>query len=490
MKKFFAILTAFSAIAFSCTDGLDPEIYGVLRPGAFPGTEAEYELYTLNLYAPFQSRWGFNEGGTKYTFFSPEEGHVQMFDAPTDLMPPFANWGNGGVFFDAKSRGDFAPLIAQGRDRSHFEKVRLVTKATTVIGDLEKATVFKTEANKKFLLAEAKMARGWTMWFLLQMFGPVPVILDPADANNPAALADMTKPSRQEFINAIVDDLNFAADNLPVVAKDYGRFNKGLALTVLMRLYMNEKDFANAETVGRKILTLGYSLVEDYTSLFKIETERNTETIWAISVDTRSQGRGSEGNFNAFYKYCRWSDYPQMSGWDMVFSATWDFYDSFDPADERRTLLQDSYGTHDRTDLPGAVINKYPPQNLDQTYQGNDIPVARYADVLLMLAEAINENNNGPTQEAIDLVNEVRDRAEIADLSAGDTANKTAFNDAILQERAWELYFEGVRLFDLKRHGKWPSALVGIAGKNAGPATIPIPAYAVSDGVEQNPEYQ
>ena len=105
------------------------------------------------------------------------------------------------------------------------------------------------------------------------------------------------------------------------------------------------------------------------------------------------------------------------------------------------------------------------------------------------LAEAINENNNGPTQEAIDLINEVRDRAEIGPLPGGDTSSKETFNDAILRERAWELYFEGLRFFDLRRHDKWESAVGAVSGKDPGPALFPIPQYAVDDGCAQNAEY-
>jgi hypothetical protein len=488
MKKILIIAISVLLLATtSCKEGLEPEIYGSLSPLTFPSNAREYELYTLDLYVPFTSRWSFEEGGTKYTFFSPEEGHIQMFDAPTDIMTIFTAWGNGGVFWDAKSRGNFIPLVSQSRNRSHFEKVRLVTKATRIISDLEKATVFSDDASKNKLIAEAKMARGWIMYFLLELYGTVPVILDPAKVGDPIAESDLTRPSRQVYVSAIESDLTFAADHLPVNPEEYGRFNKGHALTVLMRLYLNEKDFQNAEATGRKIQTLGYSLVDDYTSLFREATEKNSETIFAISVDPISQGRASDGNFNAFFRYTLPSDFPENPGWapSGVFSAPWQFYDSFHPADERRSLLIASYGTKARENMPGAVINKYPAEG-SNAYQGNDIVVSRYADVLLMLAEAINENNNGPTTEAISLVNQVRTRASIGDLSAEDTSSKAAFNAAILRERSWELYFEGYRLQDLRRHGKWQSAVSAITGKQPGPDVYPIPQYAVDDGVVQN----
>lgn len=493
MKNIFLLLTILALVTTSCDDGLEPQLFGTLNPTTFPSTESEYELYTLDLYKPFMLKWGFEENGFKIGFFGPEEGIIQMFDAPTDLMIPFTAWGNGAVFFESKSRGDFAPLVGQGRDRSHFEKTRLVTKATQTIKSLESATLFTDESFQRKLIGEAKMARGWMMYYMLQLYGPVPVIVDPELVGNPEAEADLTIPSRDVYVAQVAEDLRYAADNLPKNPTEYGRFNKGNALVVLMRLYLNEKDFGNAESVGREIQDLGYKLVDDYSSLFKEATEVNTETIYAVSCDPTSQGRAQDGSFNPYSYYTHPTDFPIKPGWAWpgVFTATWEFYDTFDPTDSRRELLIDTYSppgyTMDRSNMAGPVISKYHVGGTG-AYQGNDFVISRYADVLLMLAEAINENNNGPTQEAIDMVESIRERANISDpsLSSADTASKEAFNDAILRERSWELYFEGFRLLDLRRHNKWPQAVQGIAGKTPGSSIYPFPQYALDDGLTQN----
>ena len=143
--------------------------------------------------------------------------------------------------------------------------------------------------------------------------------------------------------------------------------------------------------------------------------------------------------------------------------------------------------------MRGAIIIKYPDDDAT-AFQGNDIPVLRYADVLLMMAEAIN-GQTGPTTEAIGFVNEVRARAGIGDLPASSTASAEAFATAILQERAWELYFEGYRRIDLMRFGKWNEYLQA-AGKTANPAGangyFPIPQYVLTAGggkISQNAGY-
>jgi len=492
MKRIIKYISVIAILIFfsGCKEGLDPVFYGSLNPTIFPSTESEYEAYMLESYIPFTFRWGYGQNGNwYYTFFSPEEGVVPLYDFPTDLLSVFTAWGDGATFWDSKSRGNFIPLTAQDPSHSHFEKTRFVTRMTKTIADLESTDVITDENFRKQLVGEAKVARGWTMLFLLQLYGPVPVIVNPEQVGNVDAEGDLTRPNRSDFVNWIVSDLEYAAENIAKVAPDYGRFNKGLALALLMRLYMNEKDFVKAEAVGRQITGMGYNLVDDYASLFKEATERNNETIFAISCDPTSQGRGTDGNFNSFV----WNIYPDGRSWGHVYAASWKFYDSFDPNDDRRKLLLGTYtsadGTvYDRTNMIGAVIEKFPPEG-PNAYQGNDFPVVRYADVLLLLAEAINENSNGPTQEAIDLVNMVRERANLEGLSNSDTGSKQAFNDAILSERGWELYFEGHRLPDLIRHGKWPSALEGIPGKNPGPSIFPLPQYAVLEGLVQNDGY-
>jgi hypothetical protein len=498
MKKILAASVAALALS-SCTDGLEPQIYGTLSPSNFPSTEAEYELYTLEVYKPFQAKWGYQDLAWQNNFFSYEHGYIQLFEASTDLLEEFPTWGG---FFEFYSKANFDFMRAMGRE-SHFEKVRFITRTTKIIDDLEKATVV-SDAKKSQLIAEARMARGWAMYFLLHMYGPVPVITDPALIGT-SAEAELVRPSREAFVNQIAEDLIFAADNLPQNPAEYGRFNKGLALGTLMRLYLNERNFQDAEEVGREIMSMGYALVTDYKSLFREATEKNTETIFAISCDPTADGTEQKGNMNAYSWYTYPTGFPGITqsegGWawpDGAFTATWEFYDSFDPADKRRELLIDHYTPswggaeiNRASGMAGPVIMKYPDEG-PGPFQGNDLPILRLADVMLMLAEAINENNAGPTQEAIDLVNEVRAKhGGLAGLAPEATASREAFNDAILQERAWDLFFEGVRKIDLIRHGKWESALQAV-GKNPGPELFPLPEYAIIDSngkLTQTPGY-
>ena len=491
MKKYILNIVLLISI-LSCKEGLEPEIYGSLTPLNFPQTESEYELYMLDVYKPFTSKWSFSDGGISHPlFWGYENGDVMLNDSPTDLMAVSGHQSN----FREVSNANFAVFKFEGTNKSHIEKIRFITKITQIIENINEATTID-EGVKNKLVAEARAARGILMYHLLTFYGPVPVILDASEIGTEAE-KDLTRPERSTYVGYIVEDLNFAANNLEKSPSEYGRFNKGLALTYLMRTYLNEKDWANAEGVGREIQGMGYSLVNDYRSLFVPETERNTETIYAISTDVSANGSGALGNMNAYTWYEYPSDFPginQQGGWlspNGFWPASWEFYDSFDPLDKRRELLIPEYiainsrggvpagGIRDRSNMSGPVFMKYPDVESSSFAHGNDIPLARFADVMLMLAEAIN-NQDGPTSEAISLVNEVRTKhGGIDNLSASATASKEAFNDAILQERAWDLYFEGYRRVDLIRFGKWEEALQSV-GKPVGPALFPIPEYKIA----------
>ncbi|GAC1586511.1 MAG: RagB/SusD family nutrient uptake outer membrane protein [Chitinophagaceae bacterium] len=501
MKKIFLLTLAVAVIVMSgCKKNFEPKLLGSLSPANFPQTEADFESYTMEVYKPFQAKWQYMNGTqAEFAIHGYEFSIVQMFDAPTDIMEKFVDWGG---FFTGFSTANFDFMKSMSRGKNHFEQIRFVTRITKIIGDLENAGAVSS-ANKNLWLGEAKMARGWLMYYLLHMYGPVPVILDPAKIGTEAEY-DLTRPARANYVAAIASDLRFAADNLPQSPAVYGRFNKGLALTVLMRLYLNEKDWQKAESAGREIAAMGYSLVNNYKDLFRTATERNSETIFALSVDASADGGDAKGNMNA-WTYYTLGDCPgitQKGGWAQAFSATWKFYDSFDTLDKRRKMFITSYTSlwdgkfKDRTNgLKGPVILKYPDEENTSFAHGNDIPLARYGDVMLMLAEAIN-NQNGPTAEAIGLVNDVRAKhGGIGGLVPADVASKDAFNDAILRERGYDLFMEGQRKMDLVRHGKWQSALQAV-GKTPPPAAsnffFPIPQYALdaSNGkLTQTPGY-
>jgi starch-binding outer membrane protein, SusD/RagB family len=513
MKQIKFIITLITSMALldGCQKNFDPQLYGTLAPANFPSTQSDFESYTMEVYKPFQAHWQYVNGTEpEYCIHGYEYSIVQMFDGSTDLLLPFTAWGG---FFQNFSTANFAPLLNDASSKCHFEQLRFITRITQIISDLEKTTVLSSDEQKE-LIAEAKMSRAWLMYYLLNMYGPLPVILDPTKIGTDAEY-DLTRPARTDYVSWTAADLTAAATDLPQVAQNYGRFNKGLALTVLMRLQMNEKDYTDAEVTGRKLLNLGYSLVPNYMDLFTVGTQKNSENIFSLTCDPTADGTDSKGNMNAWPKYCLGNcpdpgqanlPISQQGGWAQVYQAPWSFYDSYAATDTRRQMFITSYTpvgggaiVNESNGLLGAVVRKYP--STDQGapgYVGNDIPLARYADVLLLLAEAINHNSSGPTAEAIGFVNQVRERAQIPDLPAADVSSMQAFDDAILRERGWELFFEGQRKMDLVRHDKWTSTLQAVNKANNPIVNgklqdlFPVPLYAIQAGkgtLTQTPGY-
>ena len=297
--------------------------------------------------------------------------------------------------------------------------------------------------------------------------------------------------------------------------KNYGRFTAGLAHTVLLKLYMLTKQWDKAEAEGRELMKpeYGFELVPEYKDIFTLANEKNPEIIWACQCAKGYQEHKwqphvlpNDYNFTSYLdKMTKWNGYK----------ISWDFMQTFDPADRRLLTIAYEYTSKDgvvhneKNDRPdpsaqlylGAVPLKY---EFDPDCTGEDSQIDwiiyRYADVLTLTAEAIVRNKNAVTQEAVDLLNEVRTRSlpgkgySLQDLNSVDK-----FLKAVLDERGWELYFEGNRRQDLIRYGLFVEAIKKKA-QSMGKQTLvdedryrfPIPQDIIDEGqgiIKQNPGY-
>ena len=136
------------------------------------------------------------------------------------------------------------------------------------------------------------------------------------------------------------------------------------------------------------------------------------------------------------------------------------FVESFNPEDDRKQAVIEQYQNRGgnmvdlRTTPDNSRSLKFWDNNQVGNFSGADFPFIRYADILLSRAEALNEIN-GPTQEALDLVNEVRTRSIDDPYTMSDAGSTEALRGIILEERGWEFYSEGKRREDLVRHNKF-----------------------------------
>lgn len=510
----------------SCENNFDPQIYGSLRPGNYPSTESEYESYMMTCYTPFTTTWVYNigSGGNQHSFYIPEGGILRMFEATSDAMAP---WTIGG--WDQwlqLSRANFTDCIYYWRggvgenNPNHYQKLSEITRFTEIIGTLEKAsTDVMTETRRNELVGEARLCRGLMMYYMLHIYGPLPVILNPDDVFNEEALQQMERPTLQQMVEWITADLEFATNNMQESTAEKGRYTADYARFCLMRHCLNEGSYMNGYYQKSldmyQALTGKYSLFQTgtnpYLDQFKNANKFNSETIMAVSCDASADGSTKSGNFNPFsWLSLPWDIskvdnsgnptpfYLQGGGWNQYYNVSPKFYNTYDPADKRRSAIITEYWVNNggnpatwkrsASDIGvgwnGYIIYKYPIETATP-FQGTDIPLARWADVLLMFAETeVRKSNAAPTSAAIGAVNEVRHRAGLGDLSALETASAEAFLDAILKERGHELLYEGCRKIDLIRFNKYARMTAKSKGVIPTHQYMPLPNYAVEQAAK------
>ncbi|HEX2205084.1 MAG TPA: RagB/SusD family nutrient uptake outer membrane protein [Longimicrobium sp.] len=327
------------------------------------------------------------------------------------------------------------------------------------------------------IVAEARFLRAYHYFNLVRLFGGVPLVL-----NETKSLEDVRKPrsTEAEVYQAILADAEAAAAALPVsyTGNDRGRATRGAALALAAKAHLQfgavagggAAAFQAAEARAREVMALGvYSLLPSYASVFAQSNENNAEVVFDIQ-NTRSPGAGGHmcDQFAPRPQPSQ-SDFPWCDSQNPSFIAEWPFFYSYHPTDTRRaatwllTYTKKS-GTTVSWDSTATAVNAYgsagpiPHKYMDKTpgsQDGAEEPnfiLIRYADVLLTLAEAINENA-GPTSEAYGFVDAVRQRANVPKLTPG--LSKTAFRDSLFLERRFELAMEGHGHFDSQRNWAW-----------------------------------
>ena len=374
-----------------------------------------------------------------------------------------------------------------------------VRDANIVLDNL--AGVNAPDAIKKQFAAEARFLRAYSYAQLYNWYGPVPLR---TASLTPKDLARATDEQMKTFIET---ELNAALPDLPAPGKEpaYGRATKGAALATLAKFFLNTKQWQKAADAAQAVVDLNYySLFPSFSGLFRVENEGNKEMI--VVVPCISQGNYGH-SIMAGTLPVGFLSTPQIPGfvWTTAMSnfATQDrlrtaFVNTIGAKDVRGQLVVKSY-----VNTAGATINlmntpdnarsfKYWDNSTLGNDSGTDIPLIRYADILLTRAEALNELG-GPTPQALALVNQVRTRAGLDILPPVDVASMTTLRDAILRERGWEFITEGKRREDLIRQGKFISGALARGITVAAPKHLlfPIPQSEIdaNRAAIQNPGY-
>ena len=365
---------------------------------------------------------------------------------------------------------------------------------------------------------ELRALRAFYYYLLLDMFGNVPLSTDFNDTTLPGT------SDRQEVYDFVVSELEAA---IPTLSEDagsatYGRMNKWAALAVLSKVYLNAEVYTGtarweeAADAAQQIVDSGnYSLANNFFDVFAADNTGNPEIIFAIPYDqvfatghntvARTLHYLSQNTYNLTFQpwngYCSLEEFYNSFEDDDVRKGSFIVGDQFD-LNTGEQLLDDGAEDQDPNGPPltftpeinelapnalrqaGARIGKYEFEIGATQDLNNDVPLFRLGDIMLTLAEAKWRMNNGD-QDALEMVNMIRDRAKV---DAFDELNE----DNLLAERGREVAFEAYRRQDLIRFGKYNDAWwekPADASNDVNIFPIPFPQIDANPNIRQNPGY-
>lgn len=422
--------------------------------------------------------------------------------------------GNSYVFGEISSDNTVAVASGSVTDQDEFDRFYIKTTNPFISGRwndsynviaryntiLERiGAVSMDETLKNRYIAETKFLRAVVYFNLVRTFGDVPLILKPV--SNPDEGYTFGRNTVAEVYTQIEKDFTEAESVLPVSypAADIGRATKGAARAFLGKVYLTQKKYPAAVSKLKEVIESGaYTLLPSYADVFRVTNKNNKESVFDVQYKSGGAGEGN-GWPNAFA--------PQNSGNAVIAfggdgnnQPTADMVSAYETGDLRKDIsLATSYTNAAGQVIPDRFIKKYYDVPVAKGDNGNNIPLIRYADVLLMYAEALNEVNYQADGEAFNYLNMIRTRAGLAKKTAADVPTQQAFRLAMEQERRVELAFEGHRWFDLVRTDraitvlnskKEQIRLVGDLTPNN--LVFPIPQSQIDinkDKIKQNPGY-
>ena len=496
MKKIIYIILALGFLMSSCgEDFLETVPYSFTSPENFYQTEADYELAINGVYDVINSS-GIQGQGNLPTW---GRGLYFMLNGSTDEM--VANGATGGVTYAPFGNASYTS-DSEFLRYNWFYWYAGISRANFVIQNIEKVN-FSNTARQAEIKYEAVFLRGLYHYYLANLFGGVPVyttsVQDPEAARQPLS----------EVYDQIIDDFTDAYDNLPGAASIKGRANKWTAAGFLVKVYtylgscktnnvgasmafaLNSFDWVDAADMYSTALTVsndiiansGYKLTEHYDYLFR-ETTRSAQYEETLLAAEACDDAGNYKINVILNNLCPQGNRNTVGGgygWQRPLGELWFKYND---DDFRKTynLTGNFSGPVITEDIEG--VNYFAPRAIPNTNTGwycggkfrmrdpkekaltswaSDLnfPLLRYADILLLNAEALYMTGDEPG--ARNVITTVRERVALTDVNLLNTAYyKTDFIEELLDERSRELCFEGVRRWDLMRFGVYTDVINGL----------------------------
>ena len=483
------LIVASLVITTGCEDFLQKDPQGELTQEAFPVTASDALLATNAVYVSIRT-WAYHSGGYPILDIMSDDAHKGS--NPNDQLPTVGPYET------------FTHTTTQdGLDRWWSALYEGIKRANVVIEKVPSINMNEQLRNR--YIAEASFLRGLFYFDLVRAFGGVPKVTSTTPATKTPRSTDA------EIYELIISDLEFAAQHLPEKSlygpDDAGRATKGAAKSLLARVCLFMGDYKNVEKYALEVIASDeYDLEDDFADANGKNGEHGIESVFEIGA---MEVEGAGGNQYANTQGVRGS--PNR-GWGFN-RPSLDLRYSFEEGDPRLDAtiidlgetLDGIFIIGDGTTPDVVVVNGivtevecynqkvwYPGTNTI-TQWGHNRRLIRYADVLLMAAEALNENDK--PGDALPLLNEVRERARGGNgsiLPDVTVTEKNALRNAILEERRHELALEGHRFWDLVRTGRAAIVLGPLGFQTGKHELLPIPQNEIdiSQGsLQQNPNW-
>ncbi len=478
-----AAITLVLATIHGCSkDFLDNPPQGFLTNAIFPENAAQAQLAVNGMYADLR-QWNLYYGG------------YPIVDMMSDDAVKGSNPGDGAGL---RQFEEFTFSADIGEIANWYTTLYEAIKSTHVV--IEKVPEIEMDqATKDKHIAQARFLRALHYFSLVRGFGDVPKVINlTPDPGMPRS------PKAEIYNEIIIPDLLFASDNLPSKSEwasaDLGRATKGAAQALLAKVYLYRGDFTNAELMAMEVVnSQEYDLEFDFSSAFLPLGEFGIESIFEVGAVPF--GAGATGG-NQFANTQSVRGDPNR-GWGFN-RPTLDLMAAYEPNDPRLDAtiiflgeildgvpIIGDLSTPDSTFVDGELTEiecynqkVWVPGFTTEEPFGYNVKELRYAEVLLIAAEAMNKNGN--SGGALLQLNKLRQRVGIADITATDP---DALHELIMLERRREMALEQERFFDLVRTGMAAEVLGPygfIAGKHE---TFPIPSseIALNPGLVQTP---
>ncbi len=341
---------------------------------------------------------------------------------------------------------------------------RVIAYANEVLARIDAATFDENVKNN--LKGQELFLRALCYFDLVQYFGDVPLILTPVAGSADEIINVRSSVARTPAAEVYAQIIQDANDAIPLLLnksqQEKGRATSGAAKTLLANVYIVQEKWSEAEALLKEIVASNeYTLLPDYAAVFDPANKNNAESIFEVQYQAGNLGLQSSFAYAFMPNLTNLSpitgftfNNQSIGGWNI---PTQNLIASYEAGDKRKAAsIADGY-TANNTFVPQPFVKKYfhlplPAPNGSAPNTNENWPVYRYAEVLLFLAEALNEQ--GKSAEALPFLNQVRTRAFGPGMGQVTNTSQEQLRDIILQERRVELAFENKRWLDLVRTGR------------------------------------